>query len=103
MTTATEQPQHLHALSKANEVRMASAALRRELGAGQLTLREALDDPRSGCLELRTLLSSLPRIGVVKASRIANTESIGASPTRRVRDLTDRQRCELVEAMRVKP
>lgn len=81
--------QALTALDLANEIRLDAAQLRREITAGELTIREALADPRSQSLTALRLLTAQHRWGRARAMKILT--EIPVSETRRVRDLTPRQ------------
>lgn len=94
-TTAELVPPHMMALATANAVRLAGAAVKREVRRGHLTVTQALSDPRSDCLEIMALLMAQPRWGVERAGRLLRVELI--PETKRVRDLTARQRRVLAE------
>lgn len=99
MAIATlDEPQHMKALAHANEVRFAAARLKRDVKAGRLTIPEALNDPRAQCLEVMDLLISQPRWGRHRVLTVLTPRFI--SETKRVRDLTDRQRDVLADACR---
>ena len=85
--------QSLAALEVANRTRRESADVRREIAAG-LSIEEALADPRSGAMPIGRLLRAIPRYGEMKTARLMR--QVGVTSTKRVRDLTDRQRHELV-------
>lgn len=91
-----ERPQHLKALDLANETRMAAVAIKRDLKAGRLTIAQALHDPRADCLTVLDLLMAQRRWGRQRAVKTLVPQFI--SETKRVRDLTDRQRRLLGEA-----
>lgn len=91
MTSATEVPQHMQALARANAVRQGHAELRRELCARAISLTEAIDDPRaSGHLPIGLLLRAVPRYGSIRVQRILR--GLRISEKRRVDQLTERQR-----------
>lgn len=92
--TATTQP--LRALEVANRVRLRHVALRRELGAGEITLAEALADPRAeGNLTLERLLTGQRRWGPARARTML--ARLGIFGSLRVDQLTARQRDRLLE------
>jgi hypothetical protein len=93
----SDQAQAMQALLIANTNRLAAAQVRREIAAGVLTVGQALEDPRSGCMPISRLLTAQRAWGPKKASRLLNSHGIW--PTRRVRDLTARQRLVLREAL----
>jgi len=108
VTTTTEAiPQHMAALARGNELRMASAAIRREIGA--LPRREALvrvaelfDDPPEAIQRTRVdlLLRAVPGMGLRKTHMLL--ARVGCNEYRHVgpdvnwgwsqRALTERQR-----------
>lgn len=98
--------QRLHALTIANEMRYAKAAMRREIGALPYhdALRRLADliesgDPVAGAFRLAEALSACPKLGAISAGRFVRR--IGAvTGDRRVRDLTAPQRAALVVALR---
>jgi len=85
-----EQPQHMRALARANEARRRSVRVKRDLKAGRVTVGQALADPDSESLKVCDLLMAQPRWGRAKAVKLLGPLFI--SETRRVRDLTLRQR-----------
>lgn len=95
-------PQHLAALEKANRHRFAAAEIRRELFEGRITAAEALYDERAQSLTIERLLASQYRWGPQRAARLLRRldSPIPVHENRRVRDLTERQRTLLVEALR---
>lgn len=88
-------PQHMTALARANEVRLAAAAVKRQVAAGTLTIGEALEHPDAGSLVVMDLLVAQHRWGGSKAARLMAEARI--SQVRRVRELTARQRGEISE------
>lgn len=96
-------PQHLKALRRANRVRLGLAAVKAEVAAGDLTVAEALEDPRAVSLQLDELLMCQRRWGRARARRaILAASSAGGlivplSENRRVGDLTPRQRERIAE------
>lgn len=91
--------QPVAALAIANDVRRDGAAVRREIKAGHLSVAEALADPRAGVLLVLLLVLSRPRTGRVMAEHILHCYRI--SHSRRVRDLTARQRDALAADRRL--
>lgn len=94
------RPQHLDALDRANEKRLAGAALKRALKAGEITIGEALNDPAAGHLEVEVLLRAMTRWGRVRAQAVLAAEAV--SVTKRVEDLTDRQRAAIAGRIEAK-
>lgn len=99
LTIAPEQaPQHLSALARANYVRLGHADVKREIGTGELTVQEALDDERTESMPVVVLLLSQHRWGAIKARAVLRGLCIGE--LRKVRDLTDRQKTLIAAACR---
>jgi hypothetical protein len=93
-TLTEEKPQHMDALEKGNDVRIARADLRNELRAGELTFRDALNDPRARGMNVWKLLALVPwwgsiRINELSLSLIRKRLLIGYGA--RVGSLTERQ------------
>lgn len=87
----TAPPQHMIALRRANEVRLGHSALKREVGAGRITVIAALTDSRAtGSLTIAELLRAQRRWGRVRARKFLQLLDI--SENRRVDALTERQR-----------
>lgn len=89
--------QSLQALALANPIRIAGAQVRAEVTTGQLSIVEALYDSRAGCLPIGRLLCAQHYWGPAKANALLRVYHIW--PTRRVRDLTDRQKQILAERL----
>lgn len=92
MTTST---QPLQALAIANQVRIEGADLRRELGAGKITLVEAIVDHRAARLTIERLLTGQRRWGPARARTMLSR--LGIFGSIRVDQLTARQRDRLLE------
>lgn len=91
--------QREEALAKATESRRRRAEIKALLKTRQMTLAEffALADEDEALAKMRakSLIESLPRVGVHRAGLIM--EDVGISPTRRVRGLGRVQREALLE------
>lgn len=106
MEAATTEPQHIRALKKANRLRLAAAAVKRDLATSRIGVAEALADPRAESLELLDLLMAQRRWGRARARRAILAAAAGGdcrvplfiSENRRVGDLTARQRGRIAEA-----
>ncbi|NKS56340.1 integration host factor [Rhodococcus hoagii] len=89
-------------LEKAAAVRKARAALRKDLGAGKITLAEiftrADHDDVAGKTQVMMLLTAMPRIGKIKASAILDELDIHHGRT--ARSLGPNQRQKLIERFR---
>lgn len=98
----SEQPQHMAALDRANEVRLARAELKRSIKAGATTAAEVIepggripDCARS--MTIGELLGSQERWGRVRVRKFLVRLEI--SESRAVGNLTSRQRRVLAEAL----
>jgi hypothetical protein len=92
--------QRLRALRLANEIRSATAKLKKDLASGKIELAQILAQP-PGCVRtarVRDVIVALPRIGSVKAGRILADCGIAHSKT--LGGLTERQRTELLNRFR---
>lgn len=97
-TTAAE-PQHLHALARANEIRLARASTKRAIAAGDVTVAEVLLECPAQVerMEIGELISCQRRWGGQRTRRL-----LGAVPvveTKLVGTLTERQRLAIAEAL----
>lgn len=89
-----ETSQHMRALAKANRQRLAAAQLRRDLAAGTITFREAIESPDAASLTVERLLNAQRRWGVARVEQTCR--AVPVKPWARVRDITPRQRDALV-------
>gem|GEM_PF-738982 len=99
---ASREQQHLRALARANEVRIARARLKRMIAAGTLTVSEVLEDtpPEAYSMELGDLLLSQRRWGQMRVRRLLS--QLGISERKQLGSLTDRQRGLLIGTLRGK-
>lgn len=91
--------QAMSALQRANEVRLAKAAIRAEVKDGELALRDVLTDVPA-CIEkvaLEELLTWLPKHGLTKARKVMRTCGIYIAPTARVGALSLSTRLAVIE------
>jgi hypothetical protein len=90
--TMASDPQHLRALQRANEVRLARAELKRHVAEGELTVAEVvLECPwEAESMTVADLLMSQRRWGRTRCRRFLAQASL--SETKTVGSLTDRQR-----------
>ena len=97
-TMAPAPPQHMQALQRANEVRLARAELKRRIGSGALTVAEVIlrCPEEAESMTIADLLTSQSRWGATRASKFL--AGIGMPETKTVGSLTDRQR-HLLAAM----
>ena len=99
--TATLVPdqQHLRALQEANRVRLARAALKREVASGDLAAAEViLSCPwQAHSMSISDLLMSQKRWGRARCKRLLT--SIGVPENKAVGTLTERQRSALATVL----
>lgn len=92
--------QRLEALKLANAVRTERATLKRDLKAGKIRIEQVLADPPE-CVhsaKVADIMLAVPRYGRVKVSKILQRCRI--SPSKTVIGLSERQRGELIDALR---
>jgi hypothetical protein len=94
--------QCMQALARANEVRLARAALKRDVGAGRRGVTEVIVDCpwEAESMSLSELLCSQRRWGRARSRKLL--ASAGLKETKRLGTLTDRQRRLLVGALEAK-
>jgi hypothetical protein len=88
----TPAPQHMQALQRANEVRLARAELKREVAKGTITVAEViLNGPsEAASMTIAELLTSQRRWGTTRCSKFL--AGIGMPETKTVQSMTERQR-----------
>lgn len=92
-------PQHLHALARANEIRLARATTKRAIAAGELTVAEVL----LACpveierMEIGELVSCQRRWGSQRTRRLLSR--VPVVETKLVGALTERQRRAIADAL----
>jgi AMMECR1 domain-containing protein len=90
-------------LARAHEVRLARSAVRHKLKNGEITVMQAIEEPCCQTATLYSLLKSQKLWGPAKAmkllTRMANTFNAPIGTTRKVEDLTERQRRALAAAL----
>ncbi len=98
--TATSGPQHLRALERANEVRLARADLKRRIADGQLPAADViLTSPwEAESMAVADVLMSQRRWGRTRARRFL--AGIQMSETKTLGSMTERQRRAVATAMR---
>jgi hypothetical protein len=91
-TMAPAPPQHMQALQRANEVRLARAALKRRIGDGAITVDAViLTCPwEAASMTIAELLTSQRRWGSTRCSKFL--AGIGMPETKTVGSMTERQR-----------
>jgi hypothetical protein len=85
-------PQHVQALQRANEVRLARARLKRDVGRGAITVAEVIQNSpwEAASMTIAELLTSQHRWGTARCTKFL--ASIGMSETKTVESMTERQR-----------
>lgn len=93
------EPQHLRALERANRVRLARAALKRSVGAGEVSVAEVITDPHWQVegMSVSELLMSQRGWGRARCRRVLL--SLGVAENKRIGTLTERQRGALAGAL----
>jgi hypothetical protein len=91
-TMAPAPPQHMKALKRANEVRLARAELKRNIAEGAITVSEVvLTCPwEVASMTISELLTSQRRWGTARCSKFL--AGIGMPETKTVGSMTERQR-----------
>lgn len=92
LSAQTPAPQHMQALQRANEVRLARAELKRRVGDGDLEVRHVIQrDPwQARTMTISELLCSQRRWGTTRTSKFL--AGIGMPETKTCGSLTQRQR-----------
>jgi hypothetical protein len=85
-------PQHLRALNRANEVRLARAELKRRVSDGEISAGEViLESPwEADSMAVADLLMSQRRWGITRCRKVLS--QIPVTETKTIGSLTDRQR-----------
>ncbi len=96
------EPQHMQALARANEVRLARADMKRQIARGERTAAEVvLECPwQAESMTIAELLSSQRRWGKARSRKLI--VSTGLTETKRLGTLTERQRRLLSAALEAK-
>ena len=91
-TMAPAPPQHMRALQRANEVRLARAELKRNVGLGEIAVGEViLTCPwEAASMTIAELLASQRRWGTSRCSKFL--AGIGMPETKTIGSMTERQR-----------
>jgi hypothetical protein len=101
-SNSSKAPQHLQALARANRVRLARAALKRAVGAGDRDAAEiVLECPwEAESMTISELLSSQRRWGRTRSRKLL--QHLGMSENKQVGALVQRQRMMLAGALQSK-
>lgn len=96
-------PQHLRALERANRVRLARAALKKQVAAGERTASEViLASPwEAESMQISELLMSQRRWGRTRCRRILL--SLGLPENKQIGTMTERQRAAMAAMLQAKP
>ncbi len=99
IVTIAPAPQHMQALTKANEVRLARADLKRRVGDGAVSVKEVILECRweAASMTVMELLLSQRRWGTTRCSKFLG--HIGMPENKTVGAMTDRQRLALATAI----
>ena len=105
LETLTQAPsrsldQRMEALTRANEIRVARAQLKRDLKERRIRIEQVIADPPEYVLTAKVydMLVAVPRLGRVKVGRLLTQCRISQSKT--VGGLSERQRTELLDMFR---
>lgn len=92
-------PQHMRALARANEVRLARAALKREIAAGKRTVAEVIEEVpwQTESMTLIELLTSQRSWGRTRARKFL--VGLMLPENKRLGSLTARQRMVLIQEL----
>ena len=92
--------QRMEALTRANEIRVARAQLKRDLKDRRIRIEQVIADPPDYVLTAKVydMLVAVPRLGRVKVGRLLTQCRISQSKT--VGGLSERQRTELLDMFR---
>jgi len=92
----------MEALARANQVRLARAALKRDIGAGRRSVTEVIvESPwEADSMSLSELLCSQRRWGRARSRKLLSSAALGEG--KKVGTLTERQRRILVGALEAK-
>lgn len=98
-TLTIERPQHIRALELANRVRIARAALKAKIAAGELTVAETLREVpwEAQTMTVGELLRAQDRWGRVRVRRFLSRVAISESRT--LERMTTRQSDQLAAAL----
>lgn len=101
--TIAPAPQHLRALARANEVRLARAELKRQVAEGEISAaRVILECPwEATSMTVADLLTSQRRWGTTRCRKLL--QSIPMSENKTVGSMTERQRQALADLLEAVP
>jgi hypothetical protein len=92
----------MQALARANEVRLARAALKRDVGAGRRAVTDVIAESpwEAQSMSLSELLCSQRRWGRARSRKLLSSAALGEA--KKLGSLTERQRRVLVHALEAK-
>jgi predicted DNA binding protein len=92
----------MQALARANEVRLARAALKRDIGGGRRAVTDVITDSpwEAESMSLSELLCSQRRWGRARSRKLLSSAAL--SEAKKIGTLTERQRRILVHALEAK-
>lgn len=95
----SSDPQHMQALARANQVRLARAALKRAIGGGEVSVAEVIVEApwQSQTMSISELLASQHRWGRTRSRKFLS--SLGLGENKRLDTLTKRQRVLVATAL----
>ena len=98
-STRVETPQHMRALARANQVRLARAALKRRIGSGAVRAAEVVlrCPPEAESMTIAELLSSQRRWGRARSRKLLHT--VDLKENKALVSLTERQRHLVAQAL----
>jgi hypothetical protein len=101
--TIAPAPQHLRALARANEVRLARAELKRQVAEGEISAAHViLDCPwEAASMTVADLLTSQRRWGTTRCRKLL--QSVPMSENKTVGSMTERQRQALADLLKAIP
>jgi hypothetical protein len=101
--TIAPAPQHLRALARANEVRLARAELKRQVADGEISAADViLECPwEAASMPVADLLTSQRRWGTTRCRKVL--QSVPMSENRTVGSMTERQRDALARLLKGMP
>ena len=99
----SSDPQHLQALARANQVRLARAALKRAIAGGEVSVAEVVVEApwESKTMSISELLASQHRWGRTRSRKFLS--ALGLGENKRVKTLTARQRGLVATALQARP
>lgn len=101
--TIAPAPQHMRALARANEVRLARAELKRRIARGQVSVAEVvLDSPwEAESMTVSDLLMSQRRWGLTRCRKVL--QAVPLSENKTLGSMTERQRRALADLLSPAP